>query len=205
MVTVLRRLGADMLLILVWVGATAFSFGFWSYCTQPETYILSMPAIVLGINIVIGLADDRFSPWSLAVLGSLMAFATLINQMHVVLVVTTAAAAVLIWYRRRPEIPMKQLLLGLASFASASGLVIGAAYFGASIFVLHHNCLGKTFSWSKGYASTILLDRLGRLRSQCGPAPKNGVIPKSLPAQDLRQKISARKIASYVSAIAVWI
>ncbi len=156
MAKALRHLGVDKLLILIWVGATAASFGFWSYSTQPETYVLPLPAILYGINIVIGLANDRFSPWSLALLGSLMAFATLINQMHVLLVVTTPAVVVLIWYRRRPELPASRLFLGLASFGCAAGLIIGVAYFGVTILVLGLRDLGSIIAWSKGYASAVL-------------------------------------------------
>jgi hypothetical protein len=156
MARILRRLGADTLLILGWVGATAVSFGFWSYSTQPETYVLPLPAISLGVGIVIGLADDRFSLWSLAWLGALMAFATLINQMHVVLIVTTAAVVVLILYRRRPEIPVSPLLQGLASYGVVAAFIIGAAYFGVAILVLGKRDLGSIMEWSKGYAPKIL-------------------------------------------------
>ena len=43
MVRAVNDLGADSLLILIWVGATAVSFGYWSYSTQPETYVLPLP------------------------------------------------------------------------------------------------------------------------------------------------------------------
>jgi hypothetical protein len=158
MVRILRRMGADNLLILAWVGATAASFGFWSYSTQPETYVVALPAILLGMNIVIGLADDRFSPWSLARLGGLMAFATLIDQIYVLFIATTAAVVVLIWYRRRPEIPARRLLLGLTSFGCAAASIIGVAYFGVTIFVLGQRDLGSIIAWSKGYASTPFPD-----------------------------------------------
>jgi hypothetical protein len=156
MVKVLRRLRVDDLLILIWVSVTAASFGFWSYSTQPETYMLSMPAILIGVNILIGLADDRFSPWSLGVLGGLMAFATLMNQMHVILILSTAATVVLIWYRRRPEISAGRLLLGLASFGGVAALIIGGAYFGAPILVFGMGDLDSIIRWSKGYASDVL-------------------------------------------------
>ena len=156
MVRILLRLGADNLLTLIWVGATAASFGFWSYSTQAETYILPMPAILLGIHVVIGLANDRFSPWSLALVGTLMAFATLINQMHVLLILTTAVAVVLIWYRRRPEVSASRLLLGMASFGGTAALIIGVAYFGASIFVHGSRDLGSIIEWSKGAAAKNL-------------------------------------------------
>jgi hypothetical protein len=153
MVRILRRVGADSLLILVWVGATAASFGFWSYATQAESYIVPMPAIFLGISVVIGLADDSFSPWSLALLGASMAFATMINQMHVLLVLSAAAAVVLVWYRRRSEVPVSRLLLGAASFGAAAALIIGVAYFGVSIFIVGLRDLDSIIDWSKGLAA----------------------------------------------------
>ena len=85
-----------------------------------------------------------------------MSFATLINQMHVVLIPSTATAVVLIWYRRRPEIPMCRLLLGLASFGAFSALVIGVTYFGVAIFVVGITDLHSIIEWSKGYASKVL-------------------------------------------------
>ena len=99
---------------------------------------------MLGINVVIGLADDRFSAWSLALLGTLMGFATLINQMHVLLIPCTAAAVLLIWYRRRPEVTANRLLAGLASFGGAAALIIGVAYFGVTIFILGKRDLGRS-------------------------------------------------------------
>ena len=155
MARALRRLGVDNLLILIWVGATAVSFGFWSYSTQPESYIIPLPAIFLGINVLISLADDRFSPWSLALLGILLAFATLINQMHVIFILTMPAAVILLWYRRRPEVPASRLLLGAASYGGAAALIIGVAYFGITIFVVGLRDLGSIFEWSKGLASTM--------------------------------------------------
>jgi hypothetical protein len=159
LVRALDRVGADKLLILVWVSATAASFGFWSYSTQPETYVLPLPAILLGINIVIGLADHEFSPWSLGLLGGSMALATLINQMHVLLIATTAAAVVLVWYRRRPEIPASRLLLGLASFGGTAAVIIAVAYFGVTLGIVGCKNLGSIIAWSKGYASDILTSR----------------------------------------------
>ena len=156
MARALRRLGANVALTLAWVGATAAAYGFWSYSTQPETYVLPLAAVMLGVNILIGLADDHFSPWSLALVGGLMSFATLINQMNVLLVPTTAVATVLIWYRRKPEVPARRLIGGLASFGGVSAAIIGAAYFGVTILVVGLKDLDSIFTWSRGYASTIL-------------------------------------------------
>jgi hypothetical protein len=156
MATALRRLDANVALILAWVAATAAAYGFWSYSTQPETYLLSLPAVLLGVNVLIGLADDRFSPWSLGLLGGLMSFATLINQMNVLLVPTTALAIVLIWYRRRPELSASRLIAGLASFGGVSATIIGAAYFGVTMLVLGLRDLDSIFTWSRGYASAVI-------------------------------------------------
>jgi hypothetical protein len=150
MLRIMRRLAVDDRLALVWAGITAVSFGYWSYSTQADTYALPLPFLLLSVLIVIELADGQFSPWQFGRLGLFNGLTILAQQMHIIIYPLMIAAAVAIWYRRRPEVRVSQLILGLMVFGAISAVIVGTAYFAVALGPLGMRDLGSIIRWSEG-------------------------------------------------------
>jgi hypothetical protein len=153
LLTILRRLGVDDRLALVWAAITAVSYGYWSYSTQAETYTLPIPFYLLAVLTIIELGDGRFSAGAFARLGLYNALATLAQQMHILIYPVMIAAVVAIWYRRRPEVPAGRLVAGLAVFGAVSAAIVGTAYFAAGLGPVGERDLASIIRWSRGHGN----------------------------------------------------
>jgi hypothetical protein len=152
MLTILRRVKVDDRLALCWVACTAVTFGYWSYSTQPETYVLPLPPILLCVHLLLGLAEGGFRYRTFAALGLLGAVATLLHQQHVLVLSATAIAAAIIGYRSRSEVPMGRIVTGLGIFGAVAAAIVGGAYLSVSIGVLHLRDPAAIIAWAKGHA-----------------------------------------------------
>jgi hypothetical protein len=153
MMKIMRILGIDDRLALVWAAITAVSYGYWSYCTQAETYALPLPFLLLSVLAVIDLADGPFPPWVFARLGLFNALTTLTHQMHIIIFPLMIAAVVAIWYRRRSDVPVGRLVAGLAIFGVLSAVIVGTAYFAVALGPLGLRDLSSIIHWSEGEGS----------------------------------------------------
>ena len=153
MVRLLRRLKVDDRLTYCWVAVTAVCYGFWSYSTQPETYILPLPPILMCIDLVVGLADDGFSYKTFAWLGCFGAIATLFHQQHVLVLSATAISTAIIAYRFRSDVPMRRVAIGLGVFGIVAAAIVGTAYLTVAIGILHLREPEAIIGWAKGHAA----------------------------------------------------
>ena len=152
MIRILRRLNVDDLLILSWVGVTSVCYGFWSYSTQPETYILPLVPILMCVDLLIGLSDDRFPYKTFAWLGCLGAIATLLHQQHVLALSGITIAAALIGLRSRREVQMRRVVSGLGLLCLIGAAIVGTAYLTVAIGINHLRDPLEIIQWSKGHA-----------------------------------------------------
>jgi hypothetical protein len=60
------------------------------------------------------------------------------------------AAAAAIWYRRRSEVGVSRLLVGLMVFGAISAVIVGTAYFAVALGPLGMRDLGSIIRWSEG-------------------------------------------------------
>ena len=153
MVRILRRLGVDDRLTLSWVGVTAVCYGFWSYSSQAETYTLPLIPLLMCVDLIIGLSDDRFSYKTFAWLGCLASIATLLHQQHVLFLVAIMIAVLIIGYRYRSEVPISRVVMGLAVFGVVSAVIVGTAYFYVAIGIEHLREPEAIIRWSRGHAN----------------------------------------------------
>jgi hypothetical protein len=151
MIRILRRLDVDDRLILSWVCVTAVCYGFWSYSTQPETYILPLLPILLCVDLLIGLSEQGFSRTTFAWLGCLGAIATLLHQQHVLVLVAITIAAGSIGYQCRSEISLHRVVVGLALLCVVAAAIVGTAYLTVAIAINHLREPGSIIQWSKGH------------------------------------------------------
>jgi hypothetical protein len=150
MLRIMRRLGVDDQIAPVWAAITAVSFAYWSYSTQADTYTLPLPVLLLSVLAVIDLADGPFAPRKFAWLGLFNALTTLMQQVHIIIYPLMIAAAVAIWYRRRSEVPVGRLVVGLTVFGTVSAVIVGMAYFAVALGPLGMKDLRSIIRWSEG-------------------------------------------------------
>ncbi len=152
MMLILERLAVAKPLALCGVSVAAVSFGFWSYSTQAETYILPVPVILSCIYIIICLHDSRFSYASFAWLGVLGAVATLLHQQHVLVLSSIAIAVAIIGFRNRSEAPLRRIVAGLGILCFLGALLVGVAYIWVAVEVFRLHEPLAIITWSKGHA-----------------------------------------------------
>jgi hypothetical protein len=156
MVRILRRLNVDDRLTLSWVGVTAVCYGFWSYSTQPETYILPLLPILMCVDLLIGLSDARFSYKTFVGLGCFGAIATLLHQQHVLVLSAITISAAIIGYRCRSDVSMRRVVVGLGILCIVAAAIVGTSYLTVAIGVNHLIEPEAIIRWSKGHAKNGL-------------------------------------------------
>ncbi len=153
MTRILCRLGLDFRLTLAWVSVTAISYGFWSYSTQPETYVLPCLPILLCVDLVIGLAESRFSYKIFALLGLNCALATLLHQQHLLILLAVTIACAVIGFRSRSDVSLQRIALGIGILGLLAAFLIGVSYLTVAIGIFQLHDAGTIYRWAKGHAA----------------------------------------------------
>jgi hypothetical protein len=144
---------------------TAFSFGFWVYSLEGDTYLLPIPFMLLSILLLFELgplgrvASTRASVARLAGLGLLSAVAALLHQQYVFLIPIVAITMVLIW-RHDPERRGSSLLSAVGIYAGTAITVIAAAYVAVGVFALGYDSVFDMIGWARGHASNGMWESL---------------------------------------------
>ena len=151
MLRVLRRLGVRSALSLCCVLATAFSFGFWWYAVECETYILPLPFLLLSFDRLLTIAEDT-RPHQFALLGLTTALAVVIHQQHVLGAIVLGVTLLAMAWQTRRQPPFKLRMLGLLTYACVAGVSIVAAYAWAGSRIMGKHGAAEIIAWSRGLA-----------------------------------------------------
>ncbi|MUL80865.1 MULTISPECIES: hypothetical protein [unclassified Mycolicibacterium] len=152
------RVGATPQMALAAVGWTAFSFGFWVYSLEGDTYLVPIPFVLLSILLLLELGSvghgalTRGAVARLAGLGLLSAAAALLHQQYVFLIPIVSIAIVLIW-RHDPGRRASSLIAAIGIYASTAIIVVAAGYIAVGVFVLGYDSAFEVIGWARGHAS----------------------------------------------------
>lgn len=147
---ILRSLAVPFHLALLSAVSVAFSYAYWLYTGQCETYIMPIP-FILGCIYGLGRAFETPSRTANHILvGILSAAAILIHRQHSVLTVVVVAAYGLLALTRRESLPFRLLVRTLAVYLGVcAGTVLGV-YALVGTVVLEQRSLGGFLAWILG-------------------------------------------------------
>ncbi len=153
------KIGIKPSLAFLPVGWLAFSFGFWIYGVEAETYIPPLPFLLICVYILVNIYNHKWEETgkirlkSLLGLGLFSACAVLIHQQYVFLLVVVSLTLLTIWRKFEHASGLKFIFSQLAVFWGTAFVIIGTAYLSVSYLVFKHSSLAETIEWAKGHAN----------------------------------------------------
>ncbi|WNG85910.1 hypothetical protein C6A87_018540 [Mycobacterium sp. ITM-2016-00317] len=152
------RVGAPPLMALAAAGWTAFSYGFWVYSVEADTYLLPLPAVLVAVLV---LFDIRPKEWSgirgpavpqLIALGALSAFAALLHQQYLFLIPIFGMSLIIIW-RATPGRTTGSLITTTSVYGLVVVGVVSVVYCAVGFVALGQSDIAETLAWARGHAS----------------------------------------------------
>ena len=152
------RVGATPFMALAAAGWTAFSFGFWVYSLEAETYVAPIPFMLLSILLLFRVHPTGWRHVSgkaatrLIALGGLTAIAALLHQQYLFVLPIVIVSLILIW-RATPGRTIASLITTVATYSTVAVALISVAYTLVGVVALGHSSIGQTIAWARGHAT----------------------------------------------------
>jgi len=147
------RLGCPMPLTLLCLGGTAFSYGFWWYSVECETYILPLPFVLLSFHRLLLIQQHWRRPLNHALLAAFNAGAILLHQQHVLLVaVTLVGYAAVLLADDTIGVAWSEALSRIGLWGATLAVLVGAPYLTVALGVQHLHSAAAIRDWALGHA-----------------------------------------------------
>jgi hypothetical protein len=152
------RVGATPLMALAAAGWTAFSFGFWVYSLEADTYLAPLPFVLLSILLLFGVRPTDWraltttSVARLIALGTLNAIGALLHQQYLFMVPIVGLSLILTW-RMTSARTLSSLITTEGIYCVTAVSLIAVTYISVGKFALGHNSIFETIAWARGHAS----------------------------------------------------
>lgn len=151
------RTGASSLMAAAAAGMTAFSYGFWVYSLEAETYIVPLPFALASALLLFdtrvadlrGLGRDGIV--RLVILGLLTAIATLLHQQYVFLLPIVGLTLLFIWLKT-PGRTLAQLITTVGIYGVVAVGLIATTYIAVGAIVYGHQSVFESIAWARGHA-----------------------------------------------------
>ncbi len=143
------RLGVQTQYAIACLGAIGVSYGFWWYSVEAETYLLPLPFLILCAHRLLTLATETFRARYFIELGFCVALATLLHQMHALLLLVVLISLIRIW-RFRPDIRLPALLRGSTLVATVAVGITAITYLAVAVLVFDCDTVAEVLGWGGG-------------------------------------------------------
>lgn len=159
------RAGVPSVLAGTAAGWLAFSFGFWVYSVEADTYLLPMPFLLAAVLLLLGPGDGDVSSTGdrsvarPACIGLLLATAALLHQQYVFAVPAVLVTLYLVW-RRGPRRTVGGLLRGAGVVAITVAGLVAVAYLAVGFLALGYQSVGDVVGWARGHAGNGMWESL---------------------------------------------
>jgi len=134
--------------------AVAFSFGFWWYSVECETYMIPIVFVLLTIHRMMCLERDFCRCANHVLLGIFNGMAILFHQQHVLLCFPVSVGYIYLFYSRRRERTLKMLLRGVSLYSIGCSSLVVLCYLCAVVIVKGLTDFQEISDWLSGYAFT---------------------------------------------------
>lgn len=155
---IVRRLRFSRPVGFLAVAGTAFSFAYWRYSNEPETYVIPLAFVVLSIHRLLLIRADPWRVRNHVILGALHAAAVLFHQQHALLGGPVFVAYLWIgaretrghWVRLGSRFLVYGLVLSVVVFSSYLAVGYGVKGYGT---------VPEILVWAKGHARGAPVER----------------------------------------------
>jgi len=151
----LGRLKVSAGLRVLTVCGVAFSYAYWLYTGQCETYVAPVPFILGSVYLLIRTAEDRSSAALVYCIAAFSAAAILLHRQHILLVAVVVAGYILMFIRGRAAITVGRLMRSILAYAVTCGGIVLPAYLIVAVTVrgLHGYHAISGWIFGQGFAS----------------------------------------------------
>ena len=147
LLALLRALDVSLYLRVLCVSAVAFSYAYWLYAGQCETYVMPIVFILGSIYYLIK-AFEKPSVMSNHIwIGVLSAVAILLHRQHSLVAAVIVVAYLLMFARRRTVMKPAMLIRALAAYGGVCGGIVLASYTAVGVFIYRFDSFGAMTEW----------------------------------------------------------
>lgn len=160
------RLGVSVPFAIAVMGWTAFTFGFWVYSLEGDTYLLPIPFVLLSVLLLFRIGTGttterlRLLVAQSTSLGLCTAIAVLLHQQYISLVPIMVIAVFSVLWRSVNSGRQTLIIVGISTYSITSLGVVAAGYLAVGFFHNGFHTVSETISWSRGLANHGLWDAL---------------------------------------------
>ncbi len=146
---ILTLVGVGESLGLSAVAAAGFSYGFWAYSVEADTYIIPLPFLLLALRELVLLDKAQWRYSCFIRMGLYLALATLFYQQYVLVVPALMITMLFLW-RKRDNAEWRGYLTRAATLGLVSGLVTLGVYLSVAFAIKETASLSEAIRWSLG-------------------------------------------------------
>ncbi len=129
------KLNFPVLLRYLCIISVAFSYGFWWYSVECETYIIPIVFVLLCLHRLILIHKDFFKLANHLFLGAFNAIAILFHKQHILLVIIIFLGYILIFYENRRRITWNKFTVIITMYTAICGFMVLFSYLIVAIFI----------------------------------------------------------------------
>jgi len=151
--SIAKRLNLSRNYTLIVLACTAFSYGFWTYSAEGDTYMPTILFTLFCFPLLMKAYAVEKRKLYMVLLGLCSAAATLISQQYVLLLPIIAITLFLGWLIIDKRENFARLFTDVAVFGSVATALIAGSYLGMSFWYFGHENLAETMTYIRGMTS----------------------------------------------------
>lgn len=150
---VARTLNFSLIYTFLTLSLTAFSFSYWTYSSEADTYLIPFFFAILNLPFLLRYFKGKTPEKMMVLMGLTSAVATLITQQYVLLLPIIAITIFLSWFAKEGRKNPLQMIADIAIFGMTATFMIIAAYAFVCFVVLDHKSAAEAIGWIRGLTS----------------------------------------------------
>jgi hypothetical protein len=128
--------------------SVTFSYGFWWYSVECETYIIPIIFILLCFHRLILIRENFFNLANHLFLGAFNALAILFHKQHTLLVVIIFLGYILIFYENQKKITWKKFISMIIIYTAVCGFTVLLSYLLVAVFIQGYFKFNDIANWA---------------------------------------------------------
>ena len=142
------KLNFPVLLKYFCMASLAFSYGFWWYSVECETYIIPILFMLLCIHRLFLIRQDFFRLSNHLLLGVFNALAILFHKQNILLIIVILLGYFLIFYEKQRKLGWIKFVSMMTSYAMICGFIVLFSYLAVAIFIMRLFNFKDIITWA---------------------------------------------------------
>lgn len=132
---------------------TAFAFGYWTYSSEADTYLIPFFFAVLNLPFFHKYYMGFQRPLMMVFMGLTSAFATVITQQYILLLPIISCTVIFTWLAKEGRSSFRKMFIDVFIFGFVATTVIISTYAYVCFVILDHNNITEAIAWIRGLTS----------------------------------------------------